>query len=70
MSDKSLIPMAVYTSDQRAANESTTGGWVRGGLLKRAGVHHFGQEPTRGGFLIGGLGTAVLCAFGASLFLI
>ena len=68
MSDKSLIPMAVYTSDQRAANESTTGGWVRG-AYSNALEYTTSAKSLRGvAFLIGGLGTAALCAFGASLF--
>ena len=63
MSDKSLIPMAVYASDQRAANESTTGGWVRG-AYSNALEYTTSTKSLRGvPFLLGGLGTATLCSF-------
>jgi hypothetical protein len=63
MSDKKLVPLAVYGSDQRAVNESTTGGWVRG-VYANALEYTTSAKSLRGvPFLIGGLGTAVLSSF-------
>ena len=64
MTDKKLVPLAVYVSDQRAANESTTGGWVRG-VYPDALEYTTSAKSLRGvAFLIGGIGCASGSAFG------
>jgi hypothetical protein len=61
MSDKKFVPLAVYASDQPAAKESTTGGWVRG-VYPSALEYTTSAKSLRGVvFLIGGVG----CALGA-----
>jgi hypothetical protein len=63
MTDKKLVPLAVYASDQRAANESTTGGWVRG-VYPNAIEYTTSAKSLRGVvFLIGGVGCAVGSGF-------
>jgi len=64
MSDKKLVPFAVYPNDQRAAEETTTGGWVRG-MYPQAIEYTTSAKSVRGVvFLIGGVGTALLNGFG------
>ena len=60
MSDKKIEPFAVYPSDQRAAAETTTGGWVRG-VYQYAMEYTAAARSLRGvAFLMGG-GLGVLC---------
>lgn len=63
MSDKKIEPFAVYPSDQRAAAETTTGGWVRG-VYQYAMEYTTAARSLRGvAFLMGGMGVAVLSSF-------
>ena len=68
MSEKKLVPLAVYPQDQRAAHETTTGGWVRG-IYTSAIEYTTSAKSSRGVvFLMGGIGTALLSAFMCLLF--
>lgn len=63
MSEEKLVPLAVYLQDQRAAHETTTGGWVRG-VYPNAIEYATSAKSSRGVvFLMGGVGTASLSAF-------
>jgi hypothetical protein len=63
MSDTKLVPFAVYARDQRAADEATSGGWIRG-TYPHAIEYTTSAKSLRGvAFLLGGLGTAAGAVF-------
>lgn len=63
MSEDKLVPFAVYPQDKRAAYEATSGGWIRG-LHAHALEYTTSAKSLRGVvFLMGGVGTASVCAF-------
>lgn len=67
MSEKKLVPFAVYQQTQRATEEATNGGWVRG-MYPNAVEYTTSAKSTRGVvFLIGGVGTASMCLFACLL---
>ncbi len=69
MSDKKLVPFAVYPHNERAAPEGTGGGWVRG-VYAGAVEYTTSAKNTRGvAFLMGGMGGAVIAFFASGLFM-
>lgn len=63
MSDKKIVPFAVYTHKERAAPSATSGGWVRGMYLDVIEYTTSAKNTRGAAFLIGGVGTLLGSGF-------
>ena len=68
MSDKKLVPFAVYAQEKKAAPEGTSGGWIRG--IHADSIEYTTSSKSLRGvtFLLGGIGVAAICFFASALF--
>jgi len=67
MSDKKLVPFAVYLHNERAAPQAISGDWIRG-VYSNSIEYTTSAKSTRGvGFLLGGIGGALGAGFGCLL---
>lgn len=63
MIEKKLVPFALYQQEQCAAEEATTGGWVRGVYTEAIEYTTVARSLRGSVFLIGGVGGALGAAF-------
>ncbi len=69
MSEKKLVPFAVYLHNERAAPQATSGSWVRG-IYTDVVEYTTSAKNTRGvAFLMGGIGGAFIAFFASGLFM-
>ena len=63
MSEKKLIPFAIYPQDQHTSDDATSGGWIRGEY--RNAIEYTTSAKSKRGiiFLMGGIGAASICFF-------